>query len=259
MSAAKSGDGAGGDALAARPSSYLPAQLAGEYGSVSEILRLNLGGEQLSPFDLERVKVPAGGGTYWMVSTPEKPSGAPVEALSGVIAYQRLGRTYWAQPFGAGDGGGTPPDCYSDDAVTGVGNPGGECAKCRFAQFGSKDDHGDAQACKMSRLLFLVTPDSLLPRVVVVPPGSLKNLRGYMTLLTAQGLPHWTVVTRLRLQKVKNKAGIDYAQIVPEVGARLTPDDVRKVREFAENLRPVFEQVRVDRTDLDGAAEAKPF
>lgn len=233
-------------------SQLLPAAFSNQ-AEFGELLAANMGGDGLSPFDLERVKVPAGGSTYWMVSTLEKPNGEPREYVDGVIVHARFARTYWSVPMEErGTGGSTPPDCYSDDGVTGHGTPGGPCHACAYAKFGSAPKGGNAQACKQSRLLFMVSPESMLPRVVPVPPGSLKVLKQYMARLSNLARGYWTVVTRLSLEKVKNQSGIEYARVVPTVTGMLTPEQVVRIKEYAEALRPVLEQVRVDRTDVDG-------
>jgi hypothetical protein len=235
-------------------STLLPAALAEGFGSVGDIMRDNLGGEPLTPFDLERIKVPSGGGQYWMVATPEKPNGTPVEDLSGVIVYQRLGRQYWSVSMEEG-GGGTPPDCSSEDGVTGSGNPGGSCHDCPMAQWGSASKGGRGQACKSSRLLFVVSPDSFLPRVVVVPPTSLSAVKKYMTRLASLGRPFWSVVTRFRLERATNAQNIAYSRIVPELDQVIPTEAVGRIKEYADELRPVFTQVRVDRGDIDGDAD----
>lgn len=252
MTAQKRGDEL---APAAAAGGLLPAALTDGFGSIAQIMRDNLGGEQLTPFDLERVKVPAGGGMYWSIATPEKPNGAPVDEFSGVIVYQRLGRQYWSVSMEDG-GGGTPPDCSSEDGVTGSGNPGGSCHECPMAQWGSAPKGGRGQACKTARLLFVVSPDSFLPRVVVVPPSSLQGVKKYMTRLASLGRPYWSVVTRFRLERATNAQNIAYARIVPELGQVIDPELVARVREYAAELRPVFEQVRADRGEVDGVDES---
>jgi len=56
-------------------------------------IRDNMGGDTLSPFDLDRIKIPAGGSTVW-----ELPSIDGTEAakdFSGVVIEQQIQRVYW--------------------------------------------------------------------------------------------------------------------------------------------------------------------
>jgi len=98
-----------------------------------------------------------------------------LKELSGIIIAWRDTRAYWSVPMEESDGN-MPPDCYSLDARTGEGEPGGNCHKCPNAEFGS-GSKGEGQACKLVRQLFLVREDNLLPEIVHLPPSSLKPAR----------------------------------------------------------------------------------
>ena len=110
---------------------------------LKELVQDNLGGGNLSPFDLEKISIPSAGSLFWTVPTLE---GDPIttKELLGIILFVQDARAYWKQNFGE-SGGGTPPDCTSEDAITGHGDPGGSCSECPYSVFGS--DGGDGQAC----------------------------------------------------------------------------------------------------------------
>ena len=207
-------------------------------GNVSEIIAENLGGEAISPLDLDRVSVPSGGATTWTVPTLDGEE--EVKALTGIIIHTQVQRVYWAEPF---SGGGTPPDCISEDAVTGEGTPGGDCARCEFSKFGSKEN-GRAQACQMRRLVFMVRPDSLLPLVVSVPPSSLKPAKNYLLRLASRKRPAYSVITELTLEKDKNADGIAYSRInfraVGEV------PDVTVIRAYVQEIKPHLKKMARD-------------
>lgn len=160
-------------------------------------------GETLGFGDLPRVKLPAGGGTAW-----ELPTGEASKTLDGIIVHRQLTRAYWRDPFGSGES--NAPTCSSTDAVRGVGEPGGDCASCQFAQFGSGANGG--QACRLITRLYVLPDGSPAPWVVLVPPSSAQAVRRYIvSLLATRGLAYWLVRTRLTLEKAQTPSGITYS------------------------------------------------
>lgn len=222
-----------------------------------EIMAANVGASGISAFDIDRIKVPAGGGTTFEVPSLEGPQDA--KDVTGVIIAWRDARGYWRESFDA-TGGGTPPDCASDDGVTGIGDPGGDCATCPLAAFGSamksNGEAGRAQACKQTRLLFVVREGDLLPILVVVPPSSLGGVRKYFLRLASGAVPFYGVLTRLELAKDRNKDGIAYARIEPSMVGRLSPEESARMKAYAESVAPALAAVRVDHGDVDGPSAA---
>jgi len=211
-----------------------------------EVMRANLGGELPTPADFTRIRVPAGGGTTWEIpSIDGDPESA--KSIDGVIVYIARRRAYWASTNLTGE----PPQCASNDCITGIGNPGGACEKCPFNQFGSatKGDGsmGRGKACKESKLIFLLRANQTLPDIVIVPPGSLRVIKSYQLKI---GVPYWSIVTRLSLERVQNKDGIAYAQIKPSRIGMLDEAAARQVLEFARGLQAVFEAAQVEHGDL---------
>ena len=211
--------------------------------SFREVVEANLGGD-LSPSDLPRVKVPTGGGQTW--SIPSADGETDEKELIGVIVYSRMVRAYWSGKF---DGQNNPPECYSENAVIGIGNPGGDCGKCPFAQFGSKDD-GVGQACKQSRLIFILRHDDLLPMVLAVPPSSLKPVKSYFLNLTSKATPYWSALTSFGLEKTKSKGGIIYSQIAPRLVGKLTKEQSDKFRSYAESIRPALDGIKLEKSEV---------
>lgn len=198
------------------------------------MVRENLGGEGLSPSDLDRVKVPAGGGKTWEVPTFEGEVSTGV--IEGVVIDRATRRAYWPDAYsGASD----PPQCYSNDGLSGVGEPGGDCSSCPFNQYESAEN-GVGKACKETRQMFVLTPDSLIPLIITVPPASLKNVRSYfMRLLSAQISP-LGVVTKIGLEQAKSTTGILYSKVTLTAGDRLDADAEARMREYAKILQPAF-------------------
>jgi hypothetical protein len=181
---------------------------------ISDILAENLGGTGLSIQDLETIKVPSGAGGQWEV--PGVEGVKHQKALEGIVIFSQSTRAYWPDSFND-TGGGTPPQCMSVDAITGIGDPGGECSGCPKAEFGS-DPHGSkrGQACAESRLAFMVMKEDILPMVIKIPAMSLGNSRKYLTGLLSKRRAIHSVYTRLTLEKDKNKDGIDFSKIIFE-------------------------------------------
>jgi len=207
--------------------------LANAQGAI-EALKSNLEGETLSPMDLDRVSIPAGGGVTWCVPTLEGEENIP--EIVGVIVGVQNCRAYWPGEF---TGGGDPPDCVSEDNVTGVGDPGGTCKFCKFAEFGS-DSRGKGQACKQIKRLFVLRPSSMLPLVVNLPPTSLKAGTRYLLRLAGNSLKYQAAVTRITLEKTKSSDGIAYSTAVFALAAKLDPTQAKAMEDYAHAMGPLL-------------------
>ncbi len=203
-------------------------------GAVKDLIRTNLGTEQLTQNDLNRVTVPAAGGTMWQVSTVEGDEN--VAELEGIIVHTQSVRAYWKESF-EHSGGGSPPDCVSADALQGIGEPGGDCLTCPLSQFKSaKEGAGRGKACSESRLVYLLTENEILPLVVKVPATSLANARKYVIGLTSKLMDTHAVYTKLTLEQDKNQDGIKYSKIIfTKIGDVPNP---QQTKAYAEDIKP---------------------
>ena len=175
-----------------------------------EALKYNLQGEQISEFDLDRIKVPAGGGLMWQTQTLEGIKS--VESLEGIMLSVSVRKGYWesvAITF-------TPPDCYSLDGLKGVGNPGGECSGCPFNEFGSaiKADgsQGNGKRCKERRMILFLRAEDRLPIAVFAPAASIKPIKQFLMKLPVAS---YRAVVSLKLVQEKNGDGITFSKIQP--------------------------------------------
>lgn len=215
---------------------------------VQEVLAANLGNQQLGQFDFDRVRVPAGGGSRWTIPSL---TGETEEAeITGIVVYARDQRAYWQTAFDDG-GGGQPPDCSSDDLITGIGEPGGSCHTCPYAQFGSSNGRG--QACKQIRLLFVLREHDVLPVVVVVPPTSLGPMKKYFVRLASQMKPYYGVITRLVLEKATNATGIKYSRILPNCVDILDEETTARIAEYRKGIEHAMQQIAVEARDVEAA------
>lgn len=175
---------------------------------VRELIQDNLGGE-VTERDIDRIKVPAGGGIAWQLPTSGDDEVA--KTFAGVIIAKHPTRQYWAN--GIDEGGTAPPDCSAPDAITGVGVPGGNCGTCPLGQFKSDPNGGGGKACKDRMLLFIMRPDSLLPTCLQLPPTSLDGFKKYMVHMSQDCQRFNEVVTEFSLKEVPNSAGIMYSRV----------------------------------------------
>lgn len=220
------------------------AALAVPPSDIAEMLLAASGGQRLSPFDLDVVKVPSGAGAaMWSVQTLDGEEA--VKTVEGIAILQRTVRSYWHESLEA-NGGGSPPDCSSPDGQIGRGDPGGECMDCPMAEFGSDTKNGRGQACKQNVLLFLLRPDSTIPMVVKVPPSSVKAIKSFVLRLAGRSVPPFGVVLSLALKKTQNAGNIAYFEIVPSLVRRLDDAEVVKVRALRDALLPVLTNARIE-------------
>lgn len=204
-------------------------------GEVTDIVKANIGDAGLNEWELDRIKIPAGGALSW--SVPSLEGEEMVKELTGIIVAWRDTRAYWKTNF-AESGEGSAPDCSSPDAVQGYGDPGIKCELCPNAEWGS-GTNGVGQACKLTRNLYLLRAGSLLPEVVVLSPTSIPPFRKYFQRLAQQGIPYYGVVTAVGLERAKSKGGgINYSKAVPTVAERLSEEDMQSIRVYAETIAP---------------------
>jgi hypothetical protein len=166
--------------------------------------------------DLDRVHVPLGGSTTWQV--PGINGTESVSELDGIILGYQDQRAFWRGSPEEGTPG-APPDCASPDTVNGVGDPGGLCCNCPFAQFGSGST-GRGQACRLTRELLFARPQDRLPFIVSVPPSSLRNVRKFQARLP---LPYFCAFVRLGLSPVR-QVGRIYSVIEPRLLGAIDPE-----------------------------------
>jgi hypothetical protein len=219
---------------------------------VQRTIKLNLGGDKISPSDLDRIQMGAGGAVVWTRQTLEGEESVP--AVEGIMILWRETRQFWPDEY---SGGKTPPQCFADDGEHGYGDPGGthpqqiagqrapyDCEMCPNAQFGSDGKRG--QACKQSRLVFLLSPENLLPDIMQLPPTSIKPIKLFMRRLASRGIPYTGAVIRFELERTANPDGIKYAQVNPKLVQELTDEQASVVERYAEAIRPSLERIRTD-------------
>lgn len=222
-------------------SSYAIAQVSKD--DLEAIIGTNLGEENLSPNDFEKIKVPSGGGLAWTV-VDEAGEETPAKEVEGIILFQHTARTWWETAIEE-SAGNEPPTCFSPDGRMGLGDIGDgkrtrDCATCPLNQFGSGKN--SAKACKETRVLYLIRQGELLPTIVRVPPSSLGAIRKYLLRLTSKQVRYDSVTTKLTLEKAKNAQGIDYSKIVFSRGELVPETLLEQVQAYARLLGGIIER-----------------
>ena len=194
--------------------------------------------------DLPRIRVASGGALAFRIDTP---NGEELEKkLEGVIVAYRSTRVYWRSR----SAGKKPPDCSSADGFIGIGDPGGECARCQYARFGSgtKADGSPSggQACKAVRQILFLLKGELLPHLLAVPPTSVKAFEQYTLSLLSSRARYWGAITEISLEKASNEDQIDYAKIAFRLGQRMDEETMRAFESFHGLMRGVLKPALVD-------------
>lgn len=218
--------------------------------NLAEAMASEMNGMDVS---FDRVTIPAAGGT-----TFELPGELPGETdaakeFTGVILYHHPLFAYYRERF---NGGNNAPDCGSYDGVTGVGTPGGSCAKCPLSQFGSGENNG--KACKSRRRVFLLREGELFPMILSLPTGSLREFSRYIKRLLSKGRKSNTVVTRFSLKKATNSSGIAYSQAAFGVDRVLSEEEQRLIQTLTEQVKAYSSTVGFDAEEPDPAISVDP-
>lgn len=226
------------------------AVMAHDTAELAEIIKEAAGVNGINPItDLDQIHIPAGGGSSWELPALDGTKAA--KAFNGVIIHHQDARAYWAQGLEE-SGGDSPPDCSSIDGITGTGDPGGKCATCPLAQFGS-DEKERGQACKALKLMYILLPDIMLPIALRLPPSSLKTARQYLVRLASHGIRPHQVITTFGLEPEKNPDGIKYSRCTLKVAEQLTAQQASEMAAYASQIKPALTPVTLRPQDAEAA------
>lgn len=206
----------------------------------------------------DRIKIPAGGVTLFELpgDNPDEPES--VKEFSAVILHHHPVLQFYKEKY---TGGSNPPDCGSFDGVTGNGDPGGQCAKCPLAQFGSGE--GNGKACKSRRRLFLLREGEIFPLMLSLPTGSLREFSRYVKRLLSRGNKSNMVVTRFTLKKATSQTGVIYSQAVFAIDRSLAIEEQVLINQLTDQVKAYSGRVGFDTEETepnplfeaDGAAQ----
>lgn len=215
------------------------------------VIQSAIGNESLSVSDLVRVKLPAAGSTTWTVATVD--GDVDTKVIRGVVVTHRQVRVYWKDAY---TGDNTPPDCFSDDTIHGIGDPGGACEKCEFAQFGTaRGGTARGQACQLRRLLFFLPEDQYLPMLINLPVTSQGVAKQYFVKLASAGVSIHDVLTSFELVKVKGDGVPDYSQVVMKRVGMLPEQMRQRMQAYVEVMQPALNRLRTTGYELADTIE----
>ena len=222
---------------------------------VREVIRENLQGDTVAAFELDRVKFPSGGAGFFEVPSVDGDATADKEIV-GVIVHQRIGRRYFSKPYE--DGGGEAPDCFCEDGITGIGDPGGDCSTCPHSEWGSSQKgSGRGQACGERRVLFVLKQEELLPIVVDLPPTSLKAWKSYLLGLTSRATPYYAVVTSIGLTKKPGESG-EYSVATFKRAASLDEEQTKSIKAYRGDVVDKLQAVKIGDVPRDDELDDEP-
>lgn len=155
----------------------------------------------------DRIKI-AGGGELMFEVRGDDGKTELIKEIEGVILYHHAVNSFYKYDY---TGGINPPDCGSLNGKYGTGTPGGSCRDCPYNKFGSKKE-GLGKACKNRRRVYILKEGDMLPVVLTLPTGSLKEFSNYIVGLLTDGMRSCSVVTRIGLKKAVSSNGIQYGQ-----------------------------------------------
>lgn len=243
---------------------------------LTQFIRENVGPQGIKPLDLPRIKMPAAGGLAWTIPTLEGPE--PSRFIEGVVVSWQTRRAYWEKSFGA-TGGGSPPDCSSEDGDIGVGWNGTDpptdqpdldvyfdangrpvfahdCSTCPLgganAWGTARDDKGEptpGKACKEIRALYVRRPGDLLPFMVPLPPSSLKNCAQFFLRMASAELSYYGVVMQIGLEEAKN-ARATFSRATFAIARRLDPQEQAEVMEYRGAITAALGAQVIDYAEL---------
>jgi hypothetical protein len=198
-----------------------------DLNGMREAFAFNVANGTISDTDLPRITV-SPGTARWQVPTLEGEDVVP--SVEGVVVHLRDTRVFYPNK----DAGNVPPTCSSRDSKLGIGDPGGDCAACPLAQFGSAKDGSGGQACKQMKQLFILRGSSMFPEILSLPPTSAKPARQFFLKLTTQGIPLYRALISVGLEKAQSQAGQPYGKAVFKFVRKLSDEEAARTAVFTE-------------------------
>ena len=186
----------------------------------------------------DKVKIPSGGGTMFEI-VDENGEPEAVKEIEGVILHHHAVNGYYRERY---SGNNTLPTCGSYDGKTGEGDPGGDCTTCPYNQFGSGET-GTGKRCKNRRRLFILREGEMLPILLSIPTGSIREFTGFIRRLVTKGRRSFTQVVRITLRKAVNSTGIQYSQAAFAIKRSLTEEEVQAIMPLVEHIREFSRQI----------------
>ena len=197
--------------------------------NIQKALINNSGGKGLAASDLPRITFPTGGATTWTITDNLTGEETSLSELNIIPIHWTVTRTLWPTEFSRT----AQALCHSDDGQRGIGEPGVICGHCEYNEFGSK---GRGKACREGRDVFILFPESIIPSVLQIPPGSINSFTDFLMNLAIEGISYFEAVVSFKLVTDKNRDGIKYSKLHPVLVQRLPNEQANAVSKFRDGF-----------------------
>lgn len=187
---------------------------------------------------LERIKIPAGGGTTFEFPNLENAEDTiSIKEFSAVILLHHPLSLYYKEKY---NGTTVSPDCMSFDSV--VGTTGELCRDCQHNRFGSGENGG--KACKTKEQLYILREGDVFPMAMLLPTGSVKVFHTYVRRLLYRGKKSNGIVTKFSLKKTVNKTGIAYSQVNFTAERNLQKAEIEDIKNLIEKMKNFVQEAK---------------
>lgn len=252
----------------------------GEVGEFAQLVEDELDGVEIR---LDRVKIPAGGGTAWEIPTddPDNPDVAK-EIVGVIVDHHKASRLFFDRFEDRTEGESRRPDAWSVDGKTqivpeetirkaqerGIPVPHTDLATCPYNKFGSAAEllgqSGKGKANREFREVYVLREGSPLPIQISIPSTSMKNFDNWLSnVVTKQQRRASGVIAKLVLKKTESAGGITYSQVHLTTVDKLDPEKAAAIRNYGEGLKSItrrdpFASLGATSYDAEVVIEASP-
>jgi len=153
-----------------------------------------------------------------------------VECIEGIVVAQNDIRFYWKKEK---DNSSHSPVCFSNNCISGLGTPGGDCATCSLAQF---DPGNVSSSCQQRKAVLILRREDILPLALIAPPKSAKALSSYFLSLASNRIRPCFAVTNFFLSRERNRAGKLFSKINAQIKRVLSEEEKQIIAVYANKF-----------------------
>jgi hypothetical protein len=153
-----------------------------------------------------------------------------VESVEGIVVAQNDIRFYWKKEK---DNNTHSPVCFSNDCISGLGTPGGDCTACSLAQF---DLNKGSSNCQKRKAVLILRREDILPLAFVAPPKSAKALSVYFLSLASNRVRPCFAVTNFSLSRERSRTGILFSKINAQIKRLLSEEEKQIIAVYANKF-----------------------
>ncbi len=178
--------------------------------------------------ELPRLKMPPTGDNLFTIQASgfkEK-----IQYIEGIVVAQNDVRLYWKKEKNKSL---PSPVCFSNDCISGLGAPGGDCTACSLVQFDSNDRSSN---CEQRKVVLILRHANILPLVFVAPPKSAKALSMYFLNLASNRVRPCFAITSFSLSREKNRSGIQFSKINAQIKRLLSEEEKQIIAVYANKF-----------------------